>query len=188
MIIGVTGLIGSGKGAIADIIIKKGFAKLGHSESINEELQSRGLACTRENQVTVGNEMRQKHGLDYWARKLLEKIDPAKNYVIEGFRNVAEIKVFRNHPDFILIGVAAGKRRRFEWLRIRDKLGDPKTKEEFETVEKRDFLQPLEYGQQNALCFSMADYYLLNERNLEELKKQVEELLQSLMIKNTTVL
>ena len=186
MIIGVTGLMGSGKGAVADILIEKGFVKLGHSESIDEELQRRGLACTRENQVAVANEMRQKQGSDYLAKKLLEKIEPTKNYVIEGFRNVAEIEVFRNRPDFILIGVAAGRKRRFEWLRIRDRLGDPKTKEEFEKVEKRDFLQQAPYGQQNALCFALAERYFLNEGNFEELKKQVEEFLRTLAVKNTT--
>ena len=179
MIIGITGLIGSGKGAVANVLVEKGFIKLGHSNIIAEEVSRRGLPITRECLVLIGNEMRKIHGLDYWAKKLIEKIERDKDYVVEGFRNIAEIQAFRKLPEFFLLGVAAGKHRRFSWILQRAKPGDPTDKETFEQREQKDFLQQEAHGQQNALCFAMADRYLSNEGTLEELKKEVERCLSS---------
>lgn len=181
MIIGVTGLIGSGKGAVAEILVKKGFVKLGHSGVIDEELIRRGMAPgVRDNQVRVANEMREKYGSGYWAKKLVESIRDGENYIVEGFRNIGEIKEFRKRNDFILLGVAAGRRRRMGWVVKRGRPGDPKTFEEFLEVEMRDFLQPGNYGQQNALCFSASDRFVQNEGSLEELKEQIEKFIDEL--------
>lgn len=181
MIIGVTGLTGSGKGALCKILAEKGFIKLGHSEIINEELKKRGLEITRDNQVMVANEMRKIHGIGYWARELIKKIELEKDYVVEGFRNIAEVEEFRKIPGFFLIGIAAGFRRRFNWVMKRARPGDPTNLKEFIQNEKRDFFQfDKPEGQQNAICFSMADYYIANEGSFEELKKKADELIGEL--------
>lgn len=177
MIIGVTGLIGSGKGAVADMLVEKGFVHLGHSNIIAEEVTRRGLPITRDNLVMVGNEIRKRDGNDAWAQRLIKKIEPEKNYVVEGFRNVGEVEAFRKISGFFLLGVAAGKNRRFSWIIKRAKPGDPTNKEQFEQREQKDFLQSVQEGQQNALCFAMADRYILNEGTLEELKEEVENFL-----------
>ncbi|MEK6927481.1 MAG: AAA family ATPase [Nanoarchaeota archaeon] len=185
MIIGVTGLIGSGKGAVAEILVKKGFIKLGHSEVIDVELIGRGMTPgVRDNQIKIGNEMREKYGAGYWARKLVESIEEGHNYVVEGFRNIGEIKEFRKRKDFILLGVAAGRNRRIEWITKRGRLRDPVNFEEFLEVEMRDFLQKEFYGQQNALCFSASDRFVQNEGSLEELKNQVERFLDEIVNHN----
>lgn len=180
MIIGLTGLIGSGKGAVSNILVAQGFEKLGHSDIISDELVKRGMEVNRNSQVSFANEMREKEGASYWARKLIEKIDKNKNYVVEGFRNIAEIEEFKKLDTFFLIGVAAGRKRRFKWVLERNKMGDPKSWEDFLEVENRDFLQNNKYGQQNALCFSSADYFLVNEGSLHELSKQVAQMLNKI--------
>lgn len=183
MIIGITGLIGSGKGAVAQYVVSKGFLLLGHSAIISEEVRKRGLPITRDNQVLVANEVRRTEGADAWAKKLIAQIEPHKNYVVEGFRNVAEVQAFRKLADFTLIGVAAGSKRRFAWLCARKRLGDPLTWDAFRHVEQRDFLQADPAGQQNALCFSLADYYITNEGTLEELYAKVDVFLMNIKIK-----
>jgi len=181
MIIGVTGLIGSGKGAFCSVLAERGFVKLGHSEMINEELEKRELEMTRENQVAVANEMRKKFGAGYWAKKLIGKIEHGRDYVVEGFRNVAEIEEFRKLRGFFLVGIAAGARRRFDWILKRARHGDSKNMKEFTQNEKRDFFQfDKPEGQQNALCFSMADYYIANEGSFDELKEKAKKLLDEI--------
>jgi len=177
MIIGVTGLIGSGKGAVADMLVAQGFEKLGHSEIISEELIKQGIEINRDNQVSFANKMRKEHGPGYWARKLIGRFQKNKNYVVEGFRNVAEVEEFKKLDNFFLVGVAAGRKRRYQWLIRRKRVGDPVNMDEFMKVETRDFLQDNEYGQQNALCFASADYFLVNEGNLHELSRQVAQML-----------
>ena len=184
MIIGVTGLSGSGKGAVSEILTSKGFIKLGLSSGIDEELRKRGIEINRMNQIRIANEMRKAKGRDYWAKILLERIgkeeDLNQNYVVEGFRNTAEVDAFRKVPGFILIGVAAGFLRRSEWIIKRARIGDCKTIEEFREFEKIDFLEGIAEGQQNALCFAMADRYIQNEGTFEELREQVERFLKEI--------
>lgn len=177
MIIGVTGLIGSGKGAVADILVGKDFVKIGHSEVIAEELKEMGIEVNRKNLVEHANTMRKKHGTSYFSRKILSRVKDGRNYVVEGFRNTAEVEEFRKREDFFLIGVSAGFKRRFNWIIKRGRTGDPKTLAEFKEIEKTDFLQKEEFGQQNALCFSMADYYISNEGSYDDLRNNIEEFL-----------
>lgn len=180
MIIGITGLIGSGKSAVTNMLVAQGFIHLGCSTIIAEEVKKRGLEINRDNLIKIGNEVRKEFGNGEWAKRLIAKIDSKKNYVVEGFRNIAEIDEFKKLENFYLLGVSAGKIRRMNWILSRNKIGDPKNAEEFEKLEKRDFLQGIDYGQQNALCFSMADYYISNEGSLHELSKQLAQFLHSL--------
>ena len=178
MIIGVTGLIGSGKGAVTDWLVAHGFEKLGCSAIIEEEVVKRGMQVTRDTLRLVGNEVRKQEGAGVWAERLLARVAPGKQYVVEGFRNVAEIEVFRARKDFVLIGVAAGIQRRFTWMLERRRVGDPTTFAAFRALERVDFLEAEAYGQQNALCFSMADQYVVNEGSLEALHEQLAVLLE----------
>lgn len=180
MIVGVTGLIGSGKGAVSNILVAQGFIKLGHSEIISEELTKQGVEINRDNQVLLANKMRKENGNEYWAKKLIEKIQKDKDYVVEGFRNIAEVEEFRKLNNFFLIGIASGRKKRYGWLTERARIGDPKNWEDFLKVENRDFSQNNEYGQQNALCFSSADYYIINENSLYELSRQVALILNKI--------
>lgn len=183
MIIGVTGLIGSGKGEVVGILNrKKGYEVLGHSREIDEELRIRGLEVVRDNQVTVGNEMREMYGAGYWARRLVDKVEkcPGNNFAVEGFRNVAEIDEFRKMNDFVLLGVAAGGKQRYGWIIQRARHGDPRDYSGFLEVQKRDLMQDHASGQQNALCFALADYYILNEGHLIDLEAQVDLFLSKL--------
>lgn len=178
MIIGIVGLIGSGKGAVAEILQEKGFTKMGHSAEISNELKKQGISVSRDNQRSLANEYRKKYGYGYWAKRLLAKVESGRNYVIEGFRNIPEIDEFRKRDDFVLLGVSTGSKRRFSWVIKRARKGDPLNLEEFEKLEKIDFLQTEKEGQQNALCFSMADYYISNEGTFEDLRKSVEVFLE----------
>jgi dephospho-CoA kinase len=181
MIIGITGLCGSGKGAVSEILIEKGFKKLGHSGVISDELIKRGIAVTRENQVNLANAMRKKFGGNYWAKRLIEGMDPKENYVVEGFRNVAEVDEFRKLNDFFLIGVAAGSKRRYKWLIQRGREGDPTNYDDFVKNERRDFFQhDKPEGQQNAICFSMADYFISNEGTYDELRDEIEKMIKNI--------
>ncbi|PIN93465.1 hypothetical protein COU54_03010 [Candidatus Pacearchaeota archaeon CG10_big_fil_rev_8_21_14_0_10_31_24] len=87
-----------------------------------------------------------------------------KNYVVEGFRNVEEIEVFRKIKDFLLIEVASGRNRRFEWFQKRNRPRDPKTINDITKVEISNLgLEEERFGQQNALCFALAEKFILNE-------------------------
>ena len=91
MIIGLTGGMSCGKLSIVKFLEGKGFIGYTFSDVINDELNRLGIPVTRKSQQDLGNEMRNKFGAGFWAKKLAEKIHPGKNYVIDGIRNPAEI-------------------------------------------------------------------------------------------------
>ena len=62
MIIGLCGKNASGKGEAANYLITKRFVYYSLSDIIREEATKRGLQHSRENMITLGNELREKSG------------------------------------------------------------------------------------------------------------------------------
>lgn len=181
MIIGVTGFIASGKGAVADRLVEKGFIKFTFSAPIKEELIRNGMEVTRKSLQDMGNLMRCKFGDGYWADMLVKKMQVGKNYVVEGIRNPGEIVRLKIAGDFMLLGVDAPIERRLQWILQRNKESDPKTTEEIEKMELRDKgVGEASYGQQNAKCFELADLKIVNDGTVEDLKNQVDKILKEI--------
>ena len=70
MIIGITGTLAAGKGAVVEHLKNVGFTHFSMSKFIAKEVGQRGLAVNRDSLVAVGNEIRAKHGPGYIAEQL----------------------------------------------------------------------------------------------------------------------
>lgn len=127
MIIGLTGRIAAGKGFIKDFLEKIGFEYHTISDVVREEAAKREIEITRKNLQDLGNEVRNKEGPGAWARRIIEKFESGKNYIIDGIRNPGEVEELRKIKDFFLIAVDAPQEKRYERLRLRAKPSDPKT-------------------------------------------------------------
>ena len=176
MIIGLTGRIAGGKGVASDFFKENGFEYLSLSNEVREEANKRGLPLERKSLQDLGNLMRKEEGSSVLAKRVINKINNKKNYVIDGIRNSGEVeelrKVFKN--KFILISIDADLKIRWRNAQNRAKESDPKTFEEFLKADKRDFEENSDNGQQVKKCMSMADYYLLNNGTIQELIAQLE--------------
>ena len=182
MIVGVTGPIASGKSILVGMLVEKGFIRMTLSEEVREELKKRVKEIERKALQDLGNEMREKHGNGFWARRLIEKMSPDKNYVIDGIRNPGEIEEFRKLRNFVLIGVDASIERRIDWIKARNKDSDPKTIEGIKAIDARDRgIGEAGHGQQVSACFDMADDYILNNTTLEDLRDKAAELVRQLI-------
>ena len=82
-------------------------------------------------------------------------------------------KVFGN--EFHLISIDAELEIRWRNAQNRGKESDPKTFEEFLEADKRDFQENTDNGQQVEKCMSLADYNLLNNGTIEELREKLKE-------------
>lgn len=183
MIIGLTGPIGSGKGTVVEILNKLGFSNITFSDILRDELKKRDIEITREALREVGNEIRLNEGSEALSKKIISKIKEqgGKYWVIDGFRNPAEIKEFRQFTDFILLGINAGLEARWERTDKRAREHSPKTFEEFKKVDARDKgVGQEDYGQQGDACFKMADAYIMNNGTVEELEAKVKKLIGAL--------
>jgi dephospho-CoA kinase len=191
MIIAVTGPISSGKGKVAEFFRDRGFVHHSFSAEIREVAKERGIEINRLNLQKLGGELRKESpGKSILGTRILAMIQKEiakgkKRFVLEGIRDVEEIELFRQHAldnkpmRFILIGVDADQKKRFERMLSRKRHGDPQTFAEFKKIDDREIKGG--YGQDVAKCMRMADYIIRNDGTLEELAKKVAEIAKEII-------
>lgn len=183
MFIGLTGPLGSGKGEIAKILQKEGFKYISLSDVVRDESTKRKLSHSRENLQKIGNDLRKKYGAGILGFRVVMDImkGRAKDWVIDGIRNPAEIKELSMMPGFYLIGVTADKDILVKRILKRKRRGDLKTRKAIlKKLELESGKGQPEKGLQIAKCISQADFLILNDGALAELSKKVMHFLSLL--------
>jgi dCMP deaminase len=180
MLIGLTGRNAAGKGEVARYLQKKSFYYYSLSDVIREEIRSRCLEPTRDSLITVGNELRQRHGPSILAERILAKIEDDKHYVIDSIRNPAEVDAFGAAKHFKLIRIEAPPEMRFQRILKRQRESDPRTFQEFVELENRE-AEGDDTSQNLVKVELMADHTLTNDATLEKLYPQIDELLLRLL-------
>ena len=185
MIVGITGTLGAGKGAIAEYLVKKkGFKHLSVREFLNKELVKRKLTLNRDNLVSVGNELRKNFGPSYIAESLYNTANKSrKDCVIESLRAPGEITALRMKGEFYLFAVDANPKLRYRrTVLIKEDIYQISF-EEFTSNEKREMDSRDPTKQNLRKCIKMADYKFLNNVAVEELYREVERALEQINIK-----
>lgn len=180
MIIGLIGRNCSGKGEVAKFLQSIGFNYFSLSDILREELKSRELEESRDNLIEIGNELRRKYGPPVLADRILQRLDPDKNYVIDSIRNPAEVATLKRRSNFRLVHIVADEATRFERMRSRSRPGDPDTLEEFHRHEQAELKSDDPTRQQLAATEALADAVLENNGTLDELHEQTRRLVQRL--------
>jgi dCMP deaminase len=187
MLIGITGLNSSGKDTAAEILEEKGFIRKSLSDEIRREMQVRGIPISdRDAIIRVANDLRTTQGAGVLAKRLLSNIDSSKNYSFVSIRNPEEVRELKKQPNFFLVFLEVDAKTRFSRLQERAKLGVegwgkvPKTFAEFEAEQKKELSNPDSNGQQLLAVQKMADFTLSNNGSVDELQKQIDELLDKL--------
>jgi dephospho-CoA kinase len=108
VILGIAGTYASGKGEICDYLRARSFAVHSLSDVIRDELRERGLGETRERMIETGTALRADGGEGVLAERILARLEPDRNYVIDSIRHPEEVATFRAaRPDFRLIWLDA---------------------------------------------------------------------------------
>jgi len=180
MLIGLTGENASGKGEVARYLQARGFDYYSLSDVIRDEIRTRGEEPTRERLVRTGNELRERLGSAVLAHRILRKVDPDANAVIDSIRNPAEVETLRSTGRFRLVRVLADVRTRFERIRQRSREGDPADLDSFMELEEREARGNA--SSQNLVAVGqLADCMLENSGSLEDLRTAVDALLLRLL-------
>ena len=183
MIIGLTGSLAAGKGVVSDFLKEKGFVYLSLSNELREIAKQRKIELTRENLQNLGNQLREIEGPGVLAKIVIDKIKSQQysKAIIDGIRNPAEIEELKKLKNFFLISVDAPQQIRFERMKERNRESDPIVWEEFLRIDIKDKGGgELETGQGVEKCMSKADFVLINQGSLEEIKKRIEELYEEI--------
>ena len=183
MLIALTGRIAAGKETLTGFLRDKGFEYLETSQLLKQELTKRGMELSRENMQDLGDELRDKDGAGALMKIFLERLGGAdnlddRNIIIDSLRNPGEVRYLKNNVQkFILIGIDAPQKLRFERIIKRDKPSDPKTWEEFLKVDERDFCDAKNpMGQRVGECLELADHKVFNDGGLRDSMNKIKEI------------
>lgn len=180
MIIGITGTIGAGKGTVVEFLKQKGFKHFSVREFLNNELAKRGLQLNRDNQVAVANQLREIHSPSYIIEQLynLAKKEDV-NSIIESIRTIGEAEKIKEKAG-VLLAVDANPEIRYSRILLRQSETDKLSFDEFLDQEKREMISINPNHQNLSECIRMADFVIENNKDIENLKRQVDELLEKI--------
>ena len=182
-VIGFTGMPGSGKTACAKFAKEKSIPVVRMGDLVWTEVENRGLELTDINVGTLATEERKKHGFGIWAERtvpvVVEKFKTSPTVIIDGIRGDAELKVFYFHfrEKFVNVAIHSNPQIRYERIvKGRQRADDVMSVDEFGGRDDRE----LSWGIGNAIA--LADYMIVNEGTLDDLKVTFLDLLEKLGI------
>ncbi|BAA29603.1 AAA family ATPase [Pyrococcus horikoshii] len=185
-IVGIAGKIAAGKTTVAKFLEELGFCRISCSEPLLDiltgnvseyswvpEVNFKGEP-TRENLIELGRLLKEKYGEDILIRLAIDKLRRCKNIAIDGVRSLGEVEAIKRMGG-IIIYIEARAEVRFERLRKRCSEKDRGIKTLQDLLRFDEWEERL-YSTTNIK--EKADFVILNEGSLEELKKKVREILR----------
>jgi dephospho-CoA kinase len=170
----ITGMAGSGKTTLAQMMKQKGYRVLTMGDVIRSEVKLRGLPPTPENLGEMAKEIREHGGDAAVAKKCIPLIigEVNKLVAVDGIRSLDEVYVFEEAFDIILVAVHASPETRFQRLRNRGRSDDPKVRAHLRIRDHRE----LGFGMGNAIA--LADLVIINENGLIDLENGLDTILE----------
>lgn len=167
-------MCGSGKSEAVKFFTDKGYRKVYFGEVVINELKEKGLEVNEKNERLIREDLRDRYGMAAMAVKSLGKIREyfkSGNVVIESLYSWSEFKTVQNEfgDNFKLLAVHTDKKLRYERLmkrEIRPLMKDEAISRDISEIENIEKGGPIAF----------ADYMILNNGSLEELKLKLEEL------------
>ena len=177
-IIGITGTIGAGKGAAVSYLVhEKGFVHYSARTLFHEQMEAAGIPITRDSMAAFANECRAKYGPQYVFDELWKRAKASgKPAIIESIRTIGEAEALRRQGGGLL-SMDADRAIRYGRIHGRGSVLDNVTFEEFVAQEEREMYSDDPNKQNIAAVMSMADAAIVNNRSLEDLHTQIEDIL-----------
>lgn len=177
-VVSIVGMAGSGKSEVAKVFEGNGFKKIRFGDITDEEIRKRGLELNEENERYIRQQLRKKHGMAAYAKLNLPKIDAlleSSNVVIDGLYSWEEYTLLKSRYGnrFHVVAVWASPRTRYQ--RLMNRPVRPLTMEE---AASRDIAE-LENTNKGG-PIAMADFTIINESSLEDLRREAEKVLSAL--------
>ena len=174
--IGITGTIGSGKGALVEFLQAKGFEHFSARTFLTQELEKRGLEVNRPSMTAFANDLRQKGGPGAMISLLVARAKASgKNGIVESIRTLGEVETFKREAvNPIFLAVDAKPKIRYERILKRGSALDNITYEQFLSDDAKEMSSPEIWKGNIAGCIKLADYVFHNDGSKEEFLQEVE--------------
>ncbi len=179
IILGVSGEIASGKDTVGNYLAEThGAGKLRFSQPLRDILDRIGIEQNRENMAKISLYLRKAFGEDVLSRVILAEAEAsaAEFVVVDGIRRLPDMVHMETDAHFYFCYVEATPEKRFERLTKRRQNTDDasKTAMQFE----KDAQLETEIGIRDLK--ERADFVINNDGELEDLEKQVDEMVIAL--------
>lgn len=174
-IIAITGTNGSGKGEVVEYFKQKGFVHLSAREFLTKELEKRNRGIERVSLGDMGNELRRQHGSSYVIESLYTQAAASgHDSILESVRALGEVDFLKRQKDFVLLAVDADPHVRYDRVLHRKSSTDNVSYEQFLAQEAREMSQTDPAEMNIAGCVKQADFKIMNNGSLEELRKELD--------------
>ena len=176
-LIAVVGMSGSGKSVATTYLEDQGYKKIYFGGVIYDKMKEAGIEITPDSQKEFRENLRKEHGMGVVAKILLPKIEEAYKMgdtVLDGLYSWDEYLILEDKfKDLKLICVCTDKKIRY------NRVSKRKVRAlNHEEIIKRDVEEIENSAKGGPIAF--ADYYILNNGDLNSFYKRLEEILESI--------
>jgi len=177
-VVAIVGMPGSGKSEVARVFEDHGFKRVRFGDTTDGELSTRGLERNEQNERYVRQQLRSEHGMAAYAKMSLPRIDASltsSSVVIDGLYSWEEYLLLKEYygERLTIIAVWAAPSTRYRRLatrRIRPLTPDEAASRDRSEIENINKGGPI----------AMADFAVLNEGSLGDLRRQVKQMISTL--------
>jgi len=177
-VISIVGMAGAGKSEVARLFEGDGFIRIRFGDVTDEEIRKRDLEPGEESERYIRELLRKEYGMSAYAILNLSKIDLARtqtHVVIDGLYSWEEYTFLKTYykEDFYVVAVWASPRTRY--ARLSGRLDRGLTPEQAANRDKAELENISKAGP-----IAMADFTIINESSLKNLKKEVKGVISKL--------
>ena len=181
-IIAFVGMSGSGKSVAVDFLTDKGIPKVYFGGMIYKEMEKRGIERTPdgESEKKFREMIRETEGKDWVVKQVIDEVynladAGQKRIVLDGVYSWTEMKTLKHEFPGAMTFVAIVVPKRLRYKRVASRPDRPFNEEEIKERDRSE-IENLEKGGPIAA----ADYYVLNDGTVDDMKKKLAEILDEL--------
>jgi dephospho-CoA kinase len=177
-VVSIVGMVGSGKSAVASLFKEKGFIVVRFGDITDEAVKKQGLPMTEENERPIREGIRKEHGMAAYAKLSVPRIDDIlknSNVVVDGLYSWEEYTFLKDYYGDRFIVVAVWSSPRDRYARLGSRKVRALTPQEAAGRDRAE-IENLNKGGPIA----MADFTIINDSSLLNMKKQVERIIARL--------
>ncbi len=187
-LLAIVGMCGSGKSILAKELVGRGWKYLRFGQLTLDEVKKRGLAPTEKNEKEIREELRRNYGMAAFATLNIPKIEELKkqgDVVLDGLYSWSEYRVLKEKYSEELVVVAVYSPPALRYTRLENRAGSHENDTQliFRSVsasdaQRRDAAE-IENNEKGG-PIAMADFTLINTRDLPYLMGQIQEMLENI--------
>lgn len=181
IVIGLVGEMAAGKSTATEYLkTKYNAVTFRFSDMLRDILNRIHVEPERANLQSLSTFVRQTYGEDIMSKVIAQDVSMSNDAVIitEGIRRPSDITYLRELPGFFIIAINTDERTRYERIVKRHENPDDaqKTWEQFQTEGTQESEQKIKE------IAEIADFKINNDGSVEDLKKQLDEIINKLGI------